>query len=126
LVTFGDVSLSNVLSIQITNAHEEIERVVPGRTISYRADKAQLGRTIKLDGEIRETTIDAALSAIEQIRTLNDGVARSLVLEDGTAAFNAQLVDPIYDLSVENWLQNPDILSGKFTVPYSVVLLEVE
>jgi CHAD domain-containing protein len=125
MVTFGGTSLPNVLSVQITDAHDEIERVVPYRTTAYHADKAQLGRTVQVSGEIRETTLDILASDIEQLRSLNDGTARSLDLQDGTAAFNSQLTDPTYELAAENWFCNADMASGRFTVPYQITFLEV-
>jgi hypothetical protein len=126
MVTFGGVSLPHVLNIQITSAHEEIERPVPMRTIAYRIDKAELGRTVKLDGEIRETDTDTVRTTIDEIRALVDGASRLLDLEDGTTTFDALLADPEYTLDVEGWLEsNMFSVSGKFYVPYSLSLLEV-
>jgi hypothetical protein len=126
LVTFGGVALPHVLSIQTTSAHEEIERIVPGRAIPYRADRAELGRTLRLGGELRTTSLDTLRSLIDQIRSLADGIARSLDLEDGSAAFNALLADPEYELAVgEIILDAIYSATGKFYVPYTVSLLEV-
>ena len=56
---------------------------------------------------------------IERIRRLNDGVSRSLDLEDGTATVDGKLTDPSFNFAAENWF------SGKYHVPYNVTLLEV-
>jgi hypothetical protein len=126
MATFGGITFPHVLNIQITSAHEEIERPVPMRTIAYRANKAELGRTIKLDGEIRETNTDTVRVAIDVLRALVDGIERSLDLEDGTTAFDALLTDPEYTLNVEGWLENHKFsVDGRFYVPYAVSLLEV-
>jgi hypothetical protein len=126
MVNFGGVTFPHVLNIQITSAHEEIERPVPMRTIAYRVDKAELGRTVKIDGEIRETNTDTVRITIDEIRALVDGASRLLDLEDGTTAFDALLADPEYTLDVEGWLENTRFSGdGKFYVPYAVSLLEV-
>jgi hypothetical protein len=126
MVTFGGVSLPHVLNIQITSAHEEIERPVPMRTIAYRVDKAELGRTVKVDGEIRETNTDTVRTTIDAIRALVDGASRLLDLEDGTTTFDALLADPEYTLDVEGWLESSMFsVDGKFYIPYSLNLLEV-
>jgi len=126
MATFGGVTFPHVLNIQITSAHEEIERPVPMRTIAYRVDKAELGRTVRIDGEIRETNIDTVRITIDEIRALVDGASRLLDLEDGTIAFDALLADPEYTLDVEGWLENNMFsVNGRFYVPYTVSLLEV-
>jgi hypothetical protein len=125
MVTFGGITLPNVLSVQITNAHKEIERAVPGRTIAHRMDAAELGRTIQISGEIRETSIDQVASDIEHIRSLNDGLARQLDLQDGSGVFYAQLTDPRYEISTDGWyLDHFYSLTGKFVVPYAITLLQ--
>jgi hypothetical protein len=121
MVKFGSYALPHVLDIQVTKSRQEIERPVPYRSIAYRVDQADLGQTVRLTGEIRADTLDDVHSAIEQIRTLNDGTGRSLDLEDGeTAPFDALLTDPEYDLQVGDWSN-----TGRCYVPYSVTLLEV-
>jgi hypothetical protein len=126
MVTFGGFAFPHVLDIQMTSAHEEIDRVIPMANVSYRADRAELGRTVKLAGEIRETNMDTVRAAIDAIRALVDGIVRSLDLEDGTAAFNALLADPEYELAVgEINLDAIYSVTGKFYVPYSATLLEV-
>lgn len=113
--------LPNVLTIQIQTTREEIERAVPYRNIAYRVDHATLGRTLRISGEIREVSLSNLYMRIEQLRRLNDGVARSLDLEDGTTStFDAKLVDPEYTLGVsDHWFE------GKYHAPYMVSLLEV-
>lgn len=75
-------------------------------------DKANLGQTVKVTGEIRASTIDSAYNQIEQIRALNDGAARVFDLEDVTTPpFNAKLVDPEYEITVAQWT------SSKYHVP---------
>jgi hypothetical protein len=124
MVRFGDFTFPHVLGVQITNTHEEIERTVPGRTVAYRVDKAELGRTIKLTGEIGETDTDIVRSTIDEIRAFVDGAARSLDLEDGTTPFNALLADPEYTL--EEWYENTRFSAvGRFYVPYTLTFLEV-
>ena len=126
MVKFGSFNFPHVLDIQMTSAHEEIERVIPMADVSYRADRAELGRTVRLTGEIRETDTDTVRTAIDAIRALIDGASRLLDLEDGTTAFDALLADPEYTLDVEGWLENSMFsVNGRFYVPYSVSLLEV-
>lgn len=125
-MTFGGVTLPHVQNIQITSAHEEIERPVPMRTIPYRVDKAELGRTVRIDGEIRETNTDTMRTTIDAIRALADGTSRLLDLEDGATAFDALLTDPEYTLDVEGWFETTMFsVTGEFYVPFSVTLLEV-
>jgi hypothetical protein len=140
MVTLDDgeltYTLPHVLEIQITSAHEEIERPVPMRTIPYRADKAELGRTVRISGEIRETNLDDLREAIDELRSLCGyertwGTATaldlSLDLEDGTAAFAVVAADPEYELAVGEFnLTSIYSVTGKFYVPYTLSLLEVE
>jgi hypothetical protein len=78
-------------------------------------------------GEIRETSVDIIRSVIDEIRALVDGTKRSLDLDDGTPPFNAVLADPEYTLGVDGWFESQRFsANGKFCVPYSVSLLEVE
>jgi hypothetical protein len=126
MVLFGTFTFPHVLEIQVTEAHEEIETVIPYANVSYRADRADLGRTFKLSGEIRETDTDAVRVKIDEIRALINGVAQTVDLEDGTATFNAILTDPEYSLDVDDWLENTHFSAdGKFYVPYTISLLEV-
>jgi len=125
MVTFGGTALPNVLTIQMTDAHKEVEKAVPNRSIAHRMNEAELGRTIQVSGEIRETTIDAVASDIETIRSLNDGTARTLDLQDGTATFYALLTDPAYTLSTDGWYEAALFSNaGRFTVPYTVTFLQ--
>jgi hypothetical protein len=92
--------------------------------VAYRADRAELGRTLRLSGEIRETDADTVRLKIDEIRALVDGIARSLDLEDGTTPFNALLADPEY--TFEEWYENARFsANGKFYVPYTLTFLEV-
>lgn len=126
MVVFGSLTFPHVLNVQVTSSREEIERPVPMRTIAYRVDKADLGRTLKVDGEIREINADTVRAAIDAIRALADGVSRLLDLEDGTATFDVLLTDPEYELNGEGWFESVMFsVTGKFIVPYSVTLLEV-
>jgi len=140
MVTLDDgeltYTLPHVLEIQITSAHEEIERPVPMRTIAYRVDKAELGRTVRVSGEIRETNLDDLREAIDELRSLC-GLIRSwgtatypemqLDLEDGTGTFWVYVADPEYELAVEGILLDAIFsATGKFYVPYTLSLLEVE
>jgi hypothetical protein len=122
MVTFGSYALPHVLDVQVTKARQKIERPVPYRNIAYRVDQADLGQTVRLNGEIRADTLDDVHSAIEQIRTLNDGTGRSLDLEDGeTAAFDVLLTDPEYDFQVGYWSN-----TGRCYIPYSLTFLQVD
>ena len=113
--------LPNVLTIQIQTTRETIERVVLYRNISYRVDRAPLGRAVKVTGEIRESSIENGHMRVTQLRRLNDGVARTLDLEDDeTPTFNAKLTDPEYELAVGDWFN-----TGRCYVPYSMTFLEV-
>jgi len=120
MVLFNSYSLPHVLEVQITSARQEIERPIPYRTVAYRADQADLGRTIKLKGEIRATTIEAAHAAIEAIRVLNSEDDATLEMEDGeTPNVQAFLIDPEFALNVSDWFD------GKYWVAYSLTFLEV-
>ena len=118
-MVFGTHVLPHVLQVQAVKARSTIERDVPYRSVAYRVDDRDLGHTFTVSGEIRETAIDEAYLQIERIRRLNDGVARTLDLEDGsTPAMEAVLTDPVYGIDAAEWF------SGKYHVLYSVTLLE--
>jgi hypothetical protein len=126
MVLFGSFAFPHVLEIQVTEAHEEIEKTIPYANVAYRADKANLGRTFSLSGEIRETDADAVRVKIDEIRALVNGVAQTVDLEDGTATFSALLTDPEQTIQNEDWIPNATYsVTGDFRVPYSVALLEV-
>jgi hypothetical protein len=92
LVFFGTLKLPHVLELQTVKSRVSIERDIPYSRVAYHADDRDIGQTITLIGEIRETAIDQAYLQIERIRRLNDGVARTLDLEDNvTPTFNAKL-----------------------------------
>jgi len=121
LVMFGSYVLPHVLNVQITETRKEIERPVPLRNIAYRVDQADLGQTVRVSGEIRETTIDGAHAVMQAIRALNSGVDDAFDLEDGeTPAIEALLTDPEFILDVESWF------NGKYWIAYSLTFLEVE
>jgi hypothetical protein len=118
---FGSYVLPHVLNVQITETRKEIERPVPLRNIAYRVDQADLGQTVRVSGEIRETTIDGAHAVMQAIRALNSGVDDAFDLEDGeTPAIEALLTDPEFILDVESWF------NGKYWIAYSLTFLEVE
>jgi hypothetical protein len=122
LVKFGAYVLPHVLDVQVTKSRQEIERTVPFRNVADRVDGADLGQTARVTGEIRADTLDDAHSAIEQIRALNDGVGRSLDLDDGeTAPFDAMLTDPEYEWSVDDWFN-----TGRCYLPYTLTFLQVD
>ena len=80
-----------------------------------------LGQTVRISREIREDSLSDVYTRIEQLRRLNDGVARTLDLEDDeTPTFNAKLTDPGYALSADDWFN-----TGRCYVPYTVTFLEV-
>jgi hypothetical protein len=120
VVCFGDYTFPRVLQALVQTGRVEIERTVPYRSVVYRADQTTLGRTVRVNGEIRCTTISEVTFWIELLRRLADDTTRLFDLEDGeTSSFNAKLVDPAYVLSAEDWSAND------YRVPYSVTLLEV-
>jgi hypothetical protein len=119
MIFFGTLKLPHVLELQTVKSRVSIERDIPCSRVAYHADDRDLGQTITLIGEIRETAIDQAYLQIERIRRLNDGVSRSLDLEDGTATVDGKLTDPSFNFAAENWF------SGKCDVPYQVTFLEV-
>jgi hypothetical protein len=120
MVRFGNYTLPHVLQAQLQKSRIEIERSIPGRNIAYHSDQTTKGRTVKISGEIRASSINEARFWIELLRRFADDTARSLDLEDGqTPAFNAKLVDPSYTLDVTQWVTN------EYCVPYSATLLEV-
>jgi len=119
-VLFGSLELQHVEEVQLKQARVEIERFLPYRNVAYRRDRTTLGQTAIVTGEIRESTINAAFTRVEQLRRFNDGETRVFDLQDGeTTPFNAMLVDPTYELNVALWQ------SGDYRVPYTVTLLEV-
>ena len=121
MVTFWNLILPHVLDIQVTKTRLTLERDVPYRTVAYRSDDRDLGQTILIRGEIRESNIVMAASKMSTIETLNDGVVRSLDLADGTTpVMNAMLVDPHFTLQVGYWFNE-----SRCYVPYSVTFLEV-
>jgi len=80
-----------------------------------------LGQTVRISGEIREASLSDVYTRIDQLRRLNDGVGRTLDLEDGeTSTFNAKLADPGYALSADDWFN-----TGRCYVPYTVTFLKV-
>jgi hypothetical protein len=120
MVKFASYTLPHVLETQTTNARQEIDRPIPYRTVAYRADQADLGKTIKLKGEIRAITIEAAHAAIEAIRALNNETDGSLDMEDGkTSPIQALLIDPEFEMNIKAWF------TGKYWVAYSLTFLEV-
>jgi hypothetical protein len=121
MVRFGNYELPNAQQAQIEIARFEIERSVPGRNVAYHADQTTKGRSVKIAGDIRASTISEARFWIDFLRRLADDTERLLDLEDGqTQTFNAKLVDPSYTLDVTQW-----VAANKYWVPYSVTLLEV-
>ena len=120
MVRFRDYALPHVLQVQLQMNRIEIERSVPYRSVAYRTDQTTLGRTVRVNGEIRSTTIGEVAFWIELLRRLADDTESLFDLEDeGTEAFNAKLVDPSYVLDVVDWIAND------YRVHYSVTLLEV-
>jgi hypothetical protein len=108
------------LQALVQTSRVEIERPVPYRSVAYRADQTTLGRTVRVNGEIRCSTISEVGFWIELLRRLADDTVRLFDLEDGeTSTFNAKLVDPAYVLGAEDWIAND------YRVPYSMILLEV-
>jgi hypothetical protein len=121
MVRFGNHSLPNVQQAQIEIARVEMERTVPGRNVAYHSDETTKGRTVKVAGEIRASTIGQARFWIELLRRLADDTERVLDLEDSqTPTFNAKLIDPSYALDTSLWY---DYM--QYWVSYSVTLLEV-
>ena len=121
MVRFGNYSLPNVQQAQIEIARVEIERSIPGRNVAYYSDGTTKGRTVKVAGEIRASTISQARFWIELLRRLADDTERVLDLEDGqTPTFNAKLTDPSYALDTSLWYDYT-----QYWVSYSVTLLEV-
>ena len=120
MVLFGTFALPHVLTLRLAKERQQLERTIPQRRVAYRVDQATLGQRVELIGEIRESTISDAALKIEILRRLNDGVARTLDLQDGTTpTFNALLTDPEYSILTGRWF------SGKYRVPYSLTFLEV-
>ena len=120
MVRFGSCQLPNVQQGQIEVARVEIERTIPGRSISYHSDQTTRGRTVKVTGEIRAGDINTARFWIELLRRLADDAERILDLEDGqTPTFNAKLTDPSYTLTVPDWAGN------NYQVAYTATLIEV-
>jgi hypothetical protein len=121
MVRFGNYVLPHAQVSQIEQSRLQIQRSVPDRNVAYHADQTTKARTVKLDGEIRASTITEALFSIELLRRLADDTTRLFDMEDGvTPTFNTKLVDPSYTFDVNEWA--PD---DHYWVPYSVTLLEV-
>ena len=103
MVQFGSLILPTVLDINIAKEHIQVERQMPGRKVAYRIDQSDMGHTVIIKGEIRSTNIADVYTRIEQIRRMNDGVARTLDLQDGTtAAFNAKMGNLQSSINVES------------------------
>lgn len=121
LVLFGSLDLPNVQDVVVQQERVEVEHFIPGRNVAYRRDQATLGRTVAISGQIRESTISAAYTRIEQIRRMNDDVGRTFTLNDGTTEpFTGKLTDPSFTFNVEDWFD------GKYWVDYSLNVLEVK
>ena len=121
MVRFGNWELPHVLDAQIEKSRVEIERPIPGRCVAYRADQTTRGRAVRVSGEIRADSMSEVAFWIELLRRLADDTERLFDLEEGeTAAFNAKLVDPSYELRAGDWFN-----TGGSYVPYSVSLVEV-
>ena len=119
MVQFGSLILPTVLDINMAKEHIQVERQMPGRKVAYRIDQSDMGHTVIIKGEIRSTDIADVYTRIEQIRRMNDGIARTLNLQDGnTAAMTAKLVNPEYTFRVGDWF------ADRFYIPYTVTFLE--
>ena len=120
MVMFGPISLQHVLDITVEKARSEIDRPIPLRAVNYRVDQANLGRAVKVAGEIRATTIPDAALTLELLRRLRDGVARLFDLEDGTTpAFTAKMGNLTSSIVAGTWYP------GKYQIAYAVDLEEV-
>jgi hypothetical protein len=121
MMRFGNYELPNVQQIQIKIARVEIERSIAGRNVACHTDQTTRGRTVKIAGDVRASTISEARFWIELLRRQADDTERVLDLEDGqTPTFNAKLTDPSYTLDISLWYNHT-----QYWVSYSVTLLEV-
>ncbi len=120
MVLFGPFSFPHVLTVQNERTRAQLTRIIPTRNVDYRVDASDLGRTVRVVGEIRDTTISGAAWTLETLRRLRDGVTRSLNLEDGTTpTFNAKMSNLQTSINVEGWFP------GKYFIAYAVDLLEM-
>ncbi len=119
MVLFGPFSFPHVLTVQNERARVELTRIIPTRKVDYRVDASDLGRTVRVVGEIRDTTISGAAWTLETLRRLRDGVTRTLNLEDGTSpTFTAKMGNLQSSVNVDHWS------TGKYFIAYTVDLLE--
>lgn len=119
MVQFRNVPLPHPLTATETKAHQEIELKRPYANVAYRIEMADLGRTFKVTGEIRETDRIQALIRLLWFRRLSDGAVSVLNLEDDAGTtLNAKLGDVEYTITVGDWYP------GYYRVPYTVTFLE--
>jgi hypothetical protein len=118
---FGSLTLEHVQSAPITRTWQEVEKTAPYREVAYRREQYDLGRSVTVTGEIRETTKDAAVSKKTALRALSDGTVRLLNFEDdsGTTLY-ALLGDLTWRIKTESWF------TGKYHVEYDAAFLECE
>jgi hypothetical protein len=116
---FGSLTLEHVLKAPIESVWEELEHPAPYRAIAYRREKWSLGRTVKVDGEIRETTRDDATSKLRGLRAFSDGQVRLLDFEYVETSLHAMLGDITWSINVENgWFE------GEYIIAYTATFLE--
>ena len=118
-ISYGQFELPHVLRMQVAQQQQEGQRRIPYRSVSYRYAQANLGRTIVIQGEIRELTASNVRGKIDFLRSFLDGVSRQLVLDQGQTMLNAILSDPEYAIIVGDWV------TGRYNVPYSLTFLEI-
>ena len=103
MVLFGGYQLRNPQAARNVHTWDVAEKNAPLRSVDYRGPHYDLGRTIEVDGVIRETYRDQAQARLAEIRNLSDGTIRLLDLEDGDTTLNGLLGDIEWKISVGDW-----------------------
>ncbi len=117
-VTFGDVVLPHVLSIEPVKASYTSEKPVPYRRYNHIvADRSQW-RIIRLKGEVRGS-LSTIQTSVAAIRGLADNIARTLNLGDGEIGITSKMINPQFEITVENFGDPNDSV-----LPYSMSFLE--
>jgi hypothetical protein len=92
MVTFGGVELPLVLEVEERNRKIYVEQAIPGASLAKRLVRGSFGREFMVRGIITANVV----SWKNTLRGLADGTARSLDLEDGSAAVTCLMLDPVF------------------------------
>jgi hypothetical protein len=105
MVVFGEYRLPHALQATVQDSRIIHDRLIPSASVGHRTDETAGGRIIMVSGEIRDDP-DYVLR-LEEMRVKADDTARTLDLEDGSAAINAKLGTIVASWTVEDGLERP-------------------